>query len=52
MVRYPSLAGEHSERQDKNDDAVGNRYAGAIGVRVGLEAYLIMEFRDGEIFFG
>jgi hypothetical protein len=30
MVRYPS--DEHDEGQDKNDDAVGNRYADAIGV--------------------
>jgi hypothetical protein len=36
MVRY-SLD-EHDERQDKNDDAVGNRYADAIGIGAGLEA--------------
>jgi hypothetical protein len=30
MVRYAS--DEHDEGQDKNDDAVGKRYADAIGV--------------------
>jgi hypothetical protein len=35
-VKYPS--DEHDEVQDKNDDAVGSRYAGPIGVGVGQEA--------------
>jgi hypothetical protein len=35
-VKYPS--DEHDEVQDKNDDAVGNRYADAIGVGVAQEA--------------
>jgi hypothetical protein len=35
-MKYPSH--EHDEEQDKNDDAVGNRYAGAIGIGVGQEA--------------
>jgi hypothetical protein len=30
MVRYPS--DEHDERQNKNNDAVGNRYADLRGV--------------------
>jgi hypothetical protein len=34
-VRYPS--DEDDKRQDKNDDAVGNRYADVIRVGVGHE---------------
>jgi hypothetical protein len=34
MVRYPSVAKEHGQGQDTNDDAVGNRYADAIRVRI------------------
>jgi hypothetical protein len=35
-VKYPS--DEHDERQDKNNDAVGNRYTDAIEIEVGQEA--------------
>jgi hypothetical protein len=37
--------------QDKNDDAIGNRYADAIAVAVGQEAKLIVGLGHGKISF-
>jgi hypothetical protein len=48
VVKYS--ADEHDEGQDKNDDAVENRYADAIAVGL-AEAWLIAEFGDCEISF-